>query len=319
MTARTLAIVVLAFALQLSTASARAADPPLTVPAAQLSAALKCPSSFVHRSHEPVLLVHGTGLTAEQSWSWNYAHTLPAQGYDTCTVTLPDAALSDIQVSSEYVVYAIEHIAATTGGKVDVITHSQGGMEGRWAMRWWPTARGEVDDMVMLGSPNHGIYASDACVASGNCWPAVWQMAEGAAFIKALNSGSETPGSVSYTDVYSLTDELVQPASTVPLRGGANTSNVSVQSVCPGRYVHHAGLLEDAAAGALVMDALTHAGPADPARVPLSTCAQALMPGVSPADAASGNATLYGSAAQAFTAHPGTGSEPPPAPYVSGG
>ena len=187
-------------------------------------------------------------------------------------------------------------------------------MEARWAMRWWPATRAEVDDMILLGSPNHGIYAADACVASGNCWPAVWQMAEGAGFLKALNSGSETPGDVSYTDVYSLTDELVQPASTVPLSGGAN---VSVQSVCPGRYVHHAGLLEDAAVNALVMDALTHPGPADPARVPLSTCAQTLMPGVNSKDAAAGNATLYGSAAQAFAAHPGTASEPAPAPYAA--
>ena len=293
------------------------ADPPLTVPQAKLAAALSCPSQFTHPGHEPVLLVHGTGLTASQSWSWNYAQTLPAEGFDTCMVTLPDQALGDIQVSSQYVVYAIERIAALTGRRVDVITHSQGGMEGRWAMRWWPRARADVDDMVLLGSPNHGIYAADACADSGNCWPAVWQMAEGAHFIHALNSVSEAPGSVSYTNVYSLTDELVEPSTTVPMSGGANVANVSVQSLCPGRYVHHAGLLEDAVAYAIVMDALTHPGPARPSRIGApAVCAQTLMPGVSPTDAAGGNVILYGDAVQAFSAHSGVPAEPPLAPYA---
>ena len=311
-----LGAVLCAFALVVPHAASARTDPPLTVPAARLSAALQCPSHFVHPSHKPVLLVHGTGLTAPESWAWNYAKTLPAEGFDTCMVTLPDDALGDIQIATQYVVYAIKRIAAVTGRRVDVITHSQGGMEGRWAVRWWLTARAEVDDLVMLGSPNHGIYPADACVASGNCWPAVWQMAEGAAFIRALNSSSETPGRVSYTDIYSLTDELVEPSSSVPLSGGANTRNVAVQSICPGRSVHHAGLLEDPVVHALVIDALTHAGPAAPARVPLLTCAQALMPGVSPTDAAGGNLTLYGDAAQAFAAHPGVTSEPPLAPYA---
>ena len=109
-------------------------------------------------------------------------------------MTLPDRALGDIQVSAEYVVYAIERIHAMTHRKLTVITHSQGGMEGRWAMRWWTAARDDTAELIDLASPNHGIYAADACVDSGNCWPAVWQMASGSHFLKALNSVSETPG-----------------------------------------------------------------------------------------------------------------------------
>src|SRR5205823_12901620 len=122
-------------------APARAADPPLDAPRAQLAAALRCPATFSHPEHAPVLLVHGTGLTPDESWSWNYGKVLPAQGYDTCTVALPDSALGDIQVASEYVVYAIERIHAITGRRVDVIGHSQGGLEPRWAVRWWAGAR----------------------------------------------------------------------------------------------------------------------------------------------------------------------------------
>src|SRR5437660_9713866 len=118
-------------------------------------------------------------------------------------------------------------------------------MEGRWGMRWWPSARADTADLIDLASPNHGIYGADGCAQSGNCWPAVWQMASGSHFLKALNSRSETPGRVSYTQVYSQTDELVEPSTTAPLKGGANTANVAIQPLCPARVVHHAGLLPD--------------------------------------------------------------------------
>jgi hypothetical protein len=138
-------------------------------------------------------------------------------------------------------------------------------------------------------------------------------MATGSAFLGALNRGDETPGAVSYTNVYSQTDELVEPSSTVPMAGA---SNVAVQDVCPGRPVHHGGLLDDAVAGALVLDALGHPGPADPSRVGAEVCAQAFMPGVTAEDAISGNALLYSQAAQAFFDHPGVTAEPPLAAYA---
>ena len=305
--------VALTVALLASAPARAAADPPLATPRAQLAAALTCPSAFTHPSHEPVLLVHGTGLDANESWSWNYAKVLPPAGFDTCAVTLPDDALGDIQVATEYVVHAIEHIHDATGRKVDVITHSQGGMEGRWAVRFWTKARDDVDDLVLLASPNHGIAAADLCAGSGNCWPAVWQMATASNFLAALNR-DETPGAISYTNLYSLTDELVEPSSTVPLDGA---SNVAVQDVCP-RPVHHGGLLDDAPTYALVIDALTHAGGTDPSRIDTAVCAQPFAPGISATDAIAGNAMLYSDAAQAFSAHDGVPEEPPLRPYARG-
>ena len=307
-------LVVAIVALLCAAGTAQAADPPLTTPPAKLAAALTCPSAFTHPARQPVLLVHGTGLDANESWSWNYAKVLPAAGFDTCAVTLPDDALGDIQVASEYVVYAIERVRALSGRRVDVITHSQGGMEGRWAVRWWARARRDVDDLVLLASPNHGIAAADLCAGSGNCWPAVWQMATASHFLAALDRGDETPGALAVTNLYSRTDELVEPSTTVPLSGA---SNVAVQDVCP-RPVHHGGLLDDAPTYALVLDALTHPGGADPARIDPATCAQPFAPGISAADAIAGNAMLYSDAAQAFSAHDGVPAEPPLKPYARG-
>jgi triacylglycerol lipase len=305
-----------AVALAMLGSPAAQADPPLDVPAKALHASLQCPRQFVHPNHNPVLLVHGTGLNADESWDWNYELALPPSGYDWCAVTLPDRALGDIQVSSEYVVFAIEQVYARTHRRLTVITHSQGGMEGRWAMRWWTQARSDTADLIDLASPNHGIYGSDACAQSGNCWPAVWQMATASHFLHALNSVSEAPGSASYTQIYSQTDELVEPSTTVPLNGGANTSNVAIQSVCPGRLVHHAGLLSDPVVWALVVDAMTHPGPANPGRVNRGACLQATMPYVIAEQVLTGNALLYSQAAIAFAQHPGVRSEPPLKPYA---
>jgi triacylglycerol esterase/lipase EstA (alpha/beta hydrolase family) len=275
------------------------------IAAVALAAALHCPTHFTSR-HEPVLLVHGTGLDAAQSWSWNYAKALPAAGYDVCSVDLPGFAMGDIQTSATYVRDAVERIAVRSGRKVDVITHSQGGMEARWAIRWFPRVRHDVDDLVMLASPNHGIVAADACAALGSCWPAVWQMASDSRFLAALNRGDETPGKVSYTNVYSRTDELVEPSSTVPMRGA---TNVAIQDICL-RPVHHAGLLTDSVAWALVIDALTHRGPAAVDRLPANVCANLFAPGMTTRDVITGNVTLYSEAALHFAGASGTTREP---------
>jgi triacylglycerol esterase/lipase EstA (alpha/beta hydrolase family) len=300
------------------TSGARA-DPRLDVPTTTLRAALECPAHFADPDRDPVLLVHGTGLNADESWDWNYELGLHHAGYDWCAVTLPDRALGDIQVSAEYVVWALERIRALTHRKVVMISHSQGGMETRWALRWWRRARSDTAALIDLASPNHGILAADACADSGDCWPAVWQMASGSQFLKALNSVSETPGKVAYTQIYSRTDELVEPSSTAPLSGGANTANIAIQSICPARVVHHAGLLTDPVVWELVLNALSHPSrPASAGAVNAAACLQPTMPYVESEQVALGNAFLYGSAALAFAQHSGVASEPALAPYARG-
>jgi triacylglycerol lipase len=303
-------------AIALALPAAALGDPPLDVPAATLQRALLCPEHFAHSARDPVLLVHGTGLNESESWSWNYEKALGPAGYDWCAVTLPDRAMGDIQVSAEYVVYAIERIHALTGRRLVVITHSQGGMEGRWAMRWWSGARPRTDDLIDLASPNHGIYGADLCAESGNCWPAVWQMASGSHFLRALNSVSETPGPVAYTQVFSTTDELVEPSATARLTGRRNATNIAIQSICPGRVVHHAGLLSDAVVWSLVLEAMSHPGPANPGRISRTVCLRTTMPHVAARDFAFGNAFLYGRAAIAFEQHRGVREEPPLEPYA---
>ena len=53
-----------------------------------------------------------------------------------------------------------------------------------------------------------------------------------------------------------------------------------IQSICPVRVVDHYEALADAVAYAVVIDAFTHPGPADPSRIDRSVCGQLFLPGV---------------------------------------
>lgn len=229
----------------------------------------------------PVLLVHGTDTNSVQSWSTTYVPALAAAGYHVFTIDLPLRSLGDIQLASEYLAAAIRHLSRLTGRKLSIVAHSQGGLEPRWALRWFPDLEGMVEDVVSLGTPQHGTQIANANCLPG-CPPSNWQMAADSMFLEALNrDGRETPGGADYTSIYSLSDELVQPQAPESTSALAGAGNVLLQSLCP-RPVNHVALMRDPAAYALVLDALANPGPADPARVPLSVCAETSIPGSDP-------------------------------------
>ena len=164
--------------------------PALDVPPAQLPASLACAGDLASR--EPVLLVPGTTLTP-QEFAWSYEPALRARGVPYCAVTLPNHAMSDTQVSAEYVVYAIRQMHAARRGQINIIGHSQGGMLPRWALRFWPDTRPMVDDLVGLAPSNHGTPdAAPVCNTGMGCAPSIFQQSSEANFIKALNSHQET-------------------------------------------------------------------------------------------------------------------------------
>jgi hypothetical protein len=327
---RTLQAALLAVAsLVLPTAAASAAyappsrpGPPLSVPAAKLASALACTGTLRGASHAPVLLVPGTSLNPSTDYGYGWEPALSKRGWPSCSVTLPGNAMGDIQVAGEYVVYAIRTMHAAYGGRIDIVGHSQGGMVPRWALRFWPDTRAMVDDLVGLSPSNHGtLDAIPVCAQS--CAPAFWQQRSDAAFIAALNSAQETFPGISYTDIYTNTDEVVVPnigpaASSSLSGGGGAIANVAIQSVCPADLTEHLGIgIYDNTAYQLALDALTHPGPADPSRVAATTCLSPLMPGIDPSTFAADYATTVASVASTVATSPRTTSEPPLACYVS--
>ncbi|MEU5398086.1 alpha/beta fold hydrolase [Streptomyces sp. NPDC005963] len=288
--------------------------PSLSTPPDRLAAALNCPAGFPRAEREPVLLVHGTGVDADLNWGWNQAPALRERGYDVCTVDLPGRSTGDIQESAEYVVHAVAALHSATGRKADVIAHSQGGLQIRWGLTWWPGLRNMVDDVVSLGTPEHGTAAGDLLCALP-CAAAAHQMTPGSAFLTALNSGDQTPGAISYTSIYTRDDLVVVPHRTA-VRDGAR--NIGLQEVCGIRLVTHIGLVYDSVAFRLVLDALSRPGPADPRRLPIGTClAYPYVAGVGPLDIARAGAVVVPAAATALATAPRSNHEPPLRPYAS--
>src|SRR3954465_1635019 len=134
--------------LLLLAAPASGAEPRLSVPPDQLASALTCSDGVDGASRAPVLLIQGTGATAKDNWSWTYEPAFDKLGIPWCAVDLPGHAEGDIQVSGEYVVYAIRAMFHRAGRRIAIVGHSQGGMVGRWALRWWPRTRAMVDDVI---------------------------------------------------------------------------------------------------------------------------------------------------------------------------
>jgi hypothetical protein len=263
--------------------------PPLSVSAAQLEASLKCSPGVANATRAPVLLNPATGVTPDQNYSWNWEPALSNLGIPWCAYTAPHNTLDDIQTSGEYLVYNIRKMYAMAGRRIAIIGHSQGGMSMRWPFRFWPDTRGMVDDVIAFSGPNHGTTQRSAC---SSCPPAIWQQYDSSKFVAALNSGTETFAGISYTEVHTHTDEVVQPANdnqhaSAALHSGAGQiTNVATQDICPLDTQEHNQLgTSDPVAYALGIDALDHPGPANPARIPASTCAQPSMPGINPADA----------------------------------
>ena len=299
------------------------AGPVLDVPATKLAASLACVGSLAPAAHTPVLLVPGTDTIPSVDFSWNYERDFAAGNVPYCTVTLPDSATNDIQIAGEYVVSAIRTMYAQTGAKIDVVGWSQGGMVPRWALRFWPDTRAMVDDVVGLAPSNHGTVVADTACRT-TCTAANWQQRSqpNSHFMQALNSYAETFAGISYTNVYSHTDEVVQPnadasGSSSLHTGNGSIANVGVQDVCPADVADHfATGTYDAVAYAIANDALAHAGPAVASRIPATVCAQAYQPGVDPATFATDDATLVGYVGQHANDSASLPAEPPLAAYV---
>lgn len=246
------------------------ADPAFTVPQADLDAALVCSDlqDAVGADREAVLLVHGTGTWGEEEYAWSWLPTLEERGYDWCVVTYPDRGFGDLQTSAEYVANALLTMHEQTGRPVDMAGHSQGGLMPRWALKYWPSANAATDDFVMLAAPNHGTAVAGSGPVPTGMPEAFWQMRQGSAFVTTLNAGGESPGDVSYTSIYAVTDELVQPSTgagaTAPLAEADNVANLDLQEACPGRVVDHLSIgTTDRAAFEFTLAAFAQPGPLD--------------------------------------------------------
>ena len=289
-----------------SDAARSATAPPNTVPESELAAQYNCErhtaggdltgeAAFEGDSRQALVFVTGTGASGDAG----YGIGKPAfdqEGRTVCWANFPDqpadgvtqeyTTTGDIQISVQYLVYAIRRTYELSGRKVAVFGISQGALLPRIALTYWKDLRSKVTDVIGAAGTHHGTNViSSACTPSVPCPPAGWQQKKGSKLLKALNSQpDETPGAkVGWTTVRSLSDQTVRPVtknartSTSALSGA---TNILIQDVCKGRNVSHIGTALDSVTFAAIQDALAHPGPAKISRLPRSQafCADRYAP-----------------------------------------
>lgn len=177
--------------------------------------------------------------------------------------------MGDMQVSSEYVAYSLHMISYLAGGaQTAVISHSQGGPDTQWALRFWPSTRNITRAFVPLSPDFAGIELldsklSDVCVGD-LCQACLWQQSAGSHYYTAMHD--DTFGvQVPTTAIWSESDGVVMPPEENAQLPSA--TSLSVQNLCPGRITSHVFMPIDAAAYALALDAINNGGTASLSRV----------------------------------------------------
>jgi triacylglycerol esterase/lipase EstA (alpha/beta hydrolase family) len=220
----------------------------------------------------PVVLVHGTFGNRFDSWQL-FSPALKAAGY--CVYALDYGSwngsgllgiygVGPIGRSAQQLADFVQHVRAVTGAaKVDIVGHSQGGMMPRQFIEFLGGAS-VVDDLVGLSPSNHGT-ANPLAPPGGILCPACRRQVAGSDFLQRLNSGDESPGSVSYTQLVTRYDEVVIPYTSGYLAPDTGVTNLTLQDKCPNDTTEHLRIIYDSVALQITMNALARRGPADPA------------------------------------------------------
>ena len=251
-----------------ATANASAATPP--PPGANVA----CTPTAAHPY--PVVLVHGTAENMFDNWQ-AMSPALKAAGY--CVYALNYGSYNNSGAIGVYGLNVVERgarelaafvddvLARTGAAQVSLVGHSQGGMMPRYYLKNLGGS-GKVDDLVGISPSNHGTTHPLASPLGPFC-PACAQQAAGSPFLTQLNSGDETPGPVSYTNIVTRYDEVVIPATSGYLfPDDDQVTNITLQDKCPNDTSEHLRTPYDPPAIALTLDALAHPGPADAAQQP---------------------------------------------------
>jgi triacylglycerol lipase len=167
----------------------------------------------------PILFVHGwngrdstwdTMKSRFRSAGWSsdllYAYTFSSPG---------DSSSGSNAENAEEIQAWVRYILARTGAsKVDLVSHSMGGLSTRYYVKFLDGYK-YVDDYVSLGAPHHGTTL--AYFTGGDMRP-------GSTLLNQLNSGDETPYGdiIEWTTVRSTSDGVVLPVDTAMLDGATN-------------------------------------------------------------------------------------------------
>jgi triacylglycerol lipase len=177
-------------------------------------------------AQDPILFVHGW---SESASLWNtMISRFEKDGYPSSYLsayTYNTSQSNKVDAEKEVASHVESLLNATGASKVDIVSHSMGSLNTRWYIKF-DGGESKVDDWVSLGGPNHGTETAKLCFST-----ACTEMRVGSTFLKELNAGDETPGTVNYGTWWSPCDEIVSPHESVLLSGATNTETACISHV----------------------------------------------------------------------------------------
>ncbi|MET7479858.1 triacylglycerol lipase [Streptomyces sp. NPDC005648] len=169
-------------------------------------------------THNPVVFVHG--LSGDASGWDDWISDFEADGYASSELYAwsYDWSQSNATTASQLATEIKSVLSKTGASKVDLVVHSMGALSSRYYLKnLGGTAY--VDDFVSVAGVNHGTSVASWCAW---LYTSCKEMQTGSSYLTALNSGDETPGSVSYASYWSDCDAAVVPNSSALLSGATN-------------------------------------------------------------------------------------------------
>ena len=173
-------------------------------------------------SSNPILFVHGWNSSAS---TWNtMISRFQADGWPSTYLRAFSYNTSQSNATTaETVSQEVDKLLAATGAtKVDIVTHSMGGLSSRYYLKNLASS-GKVDRWVSLGGPNHGTSSANTCFST-----ACIEMRVGSTFLANLNSGDESPGTFTYGTWRSPCDGVINPVDSTIVSGATNTQTACV-------------------------------------------------------------------------------------------
>ncbi|KAL9932488.1 hypothetical protein V8E36_008605 [Tilletia maclaganii] len=226
--------------------------PKLTISQTKLDSVLICPKR-ANKSYKgitnPLLLVPGTGTSGAESWDNSFAKVAPSIGFDPCYISPEPFMLNDTMNSAQYFVNAVRRLTAESGkSAIPAVTWSQGGLVSQTALTFYPNVRSKVDRVIAFAPDYRGTNRVPLLLAltqNGPLPPSVWQQAEGSQLTTALKNAGGLTAIVPTTNIYSTSDEVVQPSDNTTDATGYLTgaTNVLAQNFCKGISIFHGGFL----------------------------------------------------------------------------
>ncbi|SEB33493.1 Triacylglycerol esterase/lipase EstA, alpha/beta hydrolase fold [Amycolatopsis tolypomycina] len=236
------------------------------------------------RHPNPVLLSNGTTANAYENWA-GLSRKLADAGYCVFAGNFGGTPGSFLQTvgpiadtTKALAAFGDRILQATGATKLDVVGHSQGGMNVRYWIKYLGGAD-KISRLIGLSPSNHGTdlfgllstleRIPGVPAALGTVCQACNEQAVGSDFLGDLNSGGETVPGIQYTVIQTRYDDVVTPYTSAFLAPAPNVKNILLQNVCGLDFTDHLGITYDPVAAGLVLNALDPAHAKTPPCVPV--------------------------------------------------